>query len=157
MPGDRHRPDPAVPALGDRGPVERQVDGQQVLDELRGAGEQLAVRGDDERVAVEDQLVLAADLVAVDDRGVRLGRAAADQGQPQVVLGPLVGRGVGGDDEVDAGLPSHAARPALDPEVLADGERDVDPVQPHDRQLGARHEVAGLVEDAVVGQVPLVM
>jgi hypothetical protein len=30
-------------------------------------------------------------------------------------------------------------------------------VQPDDRQLGAGHEVAGLVEDAVVGQVPLVV
>ncbi|HEX8582092.1 MAG TPA: nitrilase-related carbon-nitrogen hydrolase, partial [Acidimicrobiales bacterium] len=137
--------------------VDPQVHAHQVLDELRRPAEQLPVGGHGHRVAVEDELVLAADLVAVDDRGPRLGRPAADQRQAQVVLGPLVGRGVGGDDEVHPGLAGDAARAALDPEVLADGQRDVHPVQPHDRQLGAGHEVAGLVEDAVVGQVPLVI
>ena len=156
VPGHRQRADPALGAVGRRR-VEGEVDGQQVLDELRCAGEQLAVGGDDQRVAVEDQLVLPADLVAVEDRRLRLGGPPADQRQPQVVLGPLVRRGVGGADEVDAHLPGDAARTALDPEVLADGQRDVDAVQPDDRQLGARHEVPGLVEDAVVGQVPLVV
>ena len=157
MPGHRHRPDPALAAAPGRRRVQRQVDGEQVLDELRGAGQQLPVGADHQRVAVEDQLVLAAHLVAVDDRRAGLGGAAAHQRQPEVVLGPLVRRGVGGDDQVDAGLPGDPARAALDPEVLADGQRDVDPVQPDDRQLGAGHEVAGLVEDAVVGQVPLVV
>ena len=157
VPGHRHRPDPALAPLRHRGRVDRQVDGQQVLDELGRAGQQRAVGGDGHRVAVEDQLVLPAHLVAVDDRRPRLGRPAPHQRQPQVVLGPLVGRGVGGEDDVDPGLPGDPARAALHPQVLADGQGDVDAVQPHDRQLGAGHEVARLVEDAVVGQVPLVV
>ncbi len=86
VPGDGHRADPAVGALGHRRRVDRQVDGQQVLDELRRAGQQLAVGGDDQRVAVEDQLVLAADLVAVEDRAPaprrRGGGPAAAAGRP---------------------------------------------------------------------------
>ena len=93
------------PTTGSHG----EVDGEQVLDELGRPGQQLAVGGDRHRVAVEDQFVLAADLVAVQDGGVRLGRATAHQRQPQVVLGPLVGGGVGGDDQVDPGLPGDAA------------------------------------------------
>ena len=60
---------PAAAASGRGRQVE--VDDEQLLGELRGPGEQRAVGGHDHRVAVEDQLVLAADHVHVRD-----GRAA---------------------------------------------------------------------------------
>ena len=87
MPGHRHRPDPAVPVRSATAArSKRQVDGQQVLDELRRAGEQLAVGRDDQRVAVEDELVLPADLVAVEDRRAaprpRGGGPGAAAGRP---------------------------------------------------------------------------
>ncbi len=44
---------------------------------------------------------------------------------------------------------------AVLPEVLADGERDVDAVHADHRHRVARHEVPELVEDAVVGEVVL--
>ena len=47
-------------------------------------------------------------------------------------------------------------RPVL-PDVLADRDRDVDAADLHDLGLVARHEVAELVEDAVVRQVVLVV
>jgi hypothetical protein len=93
---------------------------------------------------------------AVHDRCVGLGRPTADEGEPQIVLRPLVGGGVGRDDEVDPGLAGHAARAALD-------QRSSQIVSATSTRAAGRpaarpgHEVAGLVEDAVVGQVPLVV
>ncbi len=102
---------------------------------------------------------LAAHLVAVDDRRVRLGRAAAHERQTQVVLGALSSRERRWGRR--RGRPRPARRPRTDrggdPEVFADRQGDVDAVQPHHRQLGPGHEVARLVEDAVVRQVPLVV
>ena len=53
---------------------DRHVDDHQRLDELRRPSEQRALVVEHERTAVEDQLVLTADLVDVDDRAVRVGR-----------------------------------------------------------------------------------
>jgi hypothetical protein len=79
--------------------------------------------GHDHRVAVEDQLVLAADQIHVRDGGARLRRPALDQRQAYVVLVQLVRRRVDVDDEPDAGLAGGLERTAGLPEVLADGER----------------------------------
>ncbi len=63
----------AAPSLGRRG-VEVDVADQQLLLELRRAGDQRAGVVDDERVAVEDELVLAADQRAERERGDVLAR-----------------------------------------------------------------------------------
>ena len=128
---------------------------QQVLGELRGPGEQLPVGGDDQRVAVEDQLVLAADHVHVRDGRPGLGGPAPHQGQPHVVLVQLVRRAVDVDHQAHAGPAGRGERAAGLPEVLADGQCHVDPAEPDHGQAVARLEVAVLVEDAVVGQVVL--
>ena len=59
----------------------RQVDHEHLLGELRGGGDHGAVGVDDQRGAVEDELVLAADLVHVDDGAARLGGALGQHGQ----------------------------------------------------------------------------
>jgi hypothetical protein len=73
---------------------------EEVLDELRGSGEQGAVGVDHERAAVEDELVLPADLVDVDDRGVGVLGAGGDHPLAAGVLLPVVRRAV----DVDAHL-----------------------------------------------------
>ena len=84
VPGDRHRPDPAVACARARRPGRASRSTVSRCSTNCGArASSVAVGGDDHRVAVEDQLVLAADLVAVHDRRARLGRAAAHQRQPQ--------------------------------------------------------------------------
>ena len=88
---------------------QRQVDDQQILVELRRPGQQFTVGGHDDRVAVEDQLVLAADHVDVGERGAGLGRAALREPQPDVVLVQLVRRAVDVDHQPDAGLRGRAA------------------------------------------------
>ena len=64
------------------------VDGRerQRLGELRRAGEHAALVVDDHRVAVEDQLVLAADEVAERDRGQVVARALGEH--PLALAGP---------------------------------------------------------------------
>ena len=123
--------------------------------ELRRAGEQRAVGVDDERVAVEDELVLAADHVDVGERAAGLARPPRAQLEAHVVLVALVRRPVDDHEQSGAGVAHLGDRPAVLPEVLADGERDVDAVDADHGRARARDEVAELVEHAVVGQVVL--
>ncbi len=152
-----------VQAVGEQQPVgvvaagggQVEVQHQQVLLELRRAGQHLAVRGDHDRVAVEDQLVLAADHVHVGERAAGLGGPAPHQFQPGVVLVPLVRRAVDDQQQAGPGLAGGGHPAAVLPDVLADRQRDVHPVHPHHRQLVAGDEPAVLVEHAVVRQVVL--
>ena len=163
-PPDRdHRPVARVHRLV-RGRLARrgrqvQVGHDQRLLELRAAGDQRAVGGDQDRVPVEDQLVLPADHVGVGQRGPRLPGPPHHQVQPHVVLAPLVGRGVRHREQGRARAPAHRHRAAVLPQVLADGDRDLDALvpdrQPEHRQRVTRHEVAELVEYPVVRQVVL--
>ena len=132
-----------------------EIDVVDVLDVLRGAQRHLAVRGDQHRVAVEDEFVLPTDGVDVQDRGAGLGGPATQQRQPDVVLVPLVRRTVDVEDEPDPDPSGDRERTAVLPQVLADGQRDIDAAMSDDHELGARDEVAPLVEHPVVGQVML--
>ena len=118
---------------------------EQLLGELRGPGEQLAVGGHDDRVAVEDQLVLAADHVDVGQGRARPRRARrAHQRQPDVVLVQLVRRAV--DDRRTSPTPAcrgRRDRAAVLPEVLADGQRDVDAARPGPRSACRRARSSG--------------
>ena len=129
---------------------------QEVLGELRTPGQHPAVGADDHRVAVEDQLVLAADHVEVGQGAPGLCRATAHQLEAGVVLVPLVRRTV--DAPAAARRRPRAAiddRPALLPDVLADGQGHVDATDADHGQVVPGREYAVLVEDAVVGQVVL--
>ncbi len=141
------------PAAVGQGDVK--VDHQQLLDELLPAGEHGSVRGDDERVTVEHQLVLSADGVEVRERAAGLRGSTSAQLESDVVLVALIGRTVGHEEETWCAERVLRDRPAVLPEVLTDREGDVDPANPDDDGHLARHEVAKLVEDPVVGQVVL--
>ena len=73
--------------------VEVEVAQQQVLLELRRAGERLAGVVDDEGVTVEQQLVLAADEPAERDRDPVFAGAPAEHALPVETLAGVVGRG----------------------------------------------------------------
>ena len=130
------------------------------LGELRAAGQQGAGRVDDDRIAVEDQLVLAAHQVDVGEHGAGLAGPPLAEVEPGVVLAPLVRRRVGHDQQAGARLAGHRDRAAVLPEVLADRDRHVHRILAGQRQPEDRHAVAGdedpvLVEDAIVRQVML--
>src|SRR5438270_530775 len=132
-----------------RGGVEVHVADEQVLLELGRAGDRLTGVVDDERVAVEDELVLTADETAE-----RHGRqvVAGSLGEHAFTFGALA-LAVGGRGNVDdqrrpgkslvAGL-----RPGL-PDVLAHRQPDPVTAQIDDRSVPARLEIALLVEHAV--------
>ena len=134
-----------------------EVDDQQVLGELRARASSVAVGVDDHRVAVEDQLVLAADHVDVGERRSRpRRRGARTSWQPDVVLVQLVRRAVDDDQQPGAGLAGSAANGP--PSCQRSSQMVSATSTPPTRttvQVGAGHEVAVLVEDAVVGQVVL--
>ena len=111
-----------------------QVDEEQLLVELCSSCEHLAVRCNNDRVAVEDELVLAAGHVDVGERRARLRRAATGQLATDVVFVPFVRRPVDVGDEPDSGGAADRDRPAVLPQVLADRHCDVDAVQPDDAE-----------------------
>src|SRR5690606_24246134 len=106
---------------------------------------------DDDGVAVEDELVLAADAVDVGEGAAGLAGAAGAQLQADVVLVAPVRGGVEGEQQPGPGGADDADGPAVLPEVLADDGGDVDAVHADDGQPVAAHEDAVLVEHAVVG------
>ena len=131
------------------------VGDQQVLGELRCAGDDGAVVVEDRAGAVEDQLVLAADQRAERKRGEVVAGALLEH---RLALGGLAGLVRGGgevDDDLGARQRLVDERPVGDPVVLADRQPDRDAVDLDDRRLDAGLEVADLVEDAVVGQAHL--
>ncbi len=133
------------------------VDGaqQQRLLELRRAGQHAPAVVDDERVAVEDELVLAADLGAERHGAEVVLGALGDHPLARDALPGLVGRRRDVDDQPRARQRLVALRRTRDPDVLADRQPDGDAVDVDHRSVAPALEVAVLVEDAVVGQVVL--
>jgi len=128
---------------------------EQLLAELVGAGDHGAVVIDDHRVAVEDELVLAADEVAERHRGQGVAGALHQHVLPLAALARVVGRGREVDDHGGAGQRLVGQRRPGLPDVLADGQADDGVADLDEAAAGALLEVALLVEDAVVGQVGL--
>jgi hypothetical protein len=138
--------------------AERHVDAEALGLELAGAVDQLAAGVHDERAAIEDELVLAADAVHVDHRHPVAARHLVDELAPPGGLLEVERRGVRDKQDPRARGGLHLGRAVARPRVLADhdpGDGLSDAPQPV--RLGARREVARLVEDLVVRQERLVV
>ena len=131
------------------------IGNDQFFDELQGAYHDGAVLAGDHGVAVENQLVLAADEVDIGKWAARLPGAPPDQVAAYVVLVALVRAGVDHRQQAGVRLGSRGDRPAVLPQVFTDGNRDVDAADAQHVQFVAGLEIAVLVEDPVVGQVML--
>ena len=132
-----------------------EVADEELLLELSRPGDHRAAGVEDEALAVEDQLVLAADEVAEGELGPVASSHGAEELLALAALAAVVrgSRGVG-DQRRPFGHLGRGGR-ALDPAVLADGEAHPRPGDVHGSRLGAGDEVALLVEDRVVGQADL--
>ena len=106
-------------------------------------------------MAVEDQLVLAADRVAERDEARVVARADAQHLLALAVLADVERRGRDVGDELRAGEREVGRGRAGLPDVLADRRADQDVAEAQQEQVAAGREVAVLVEDAVVRQVAL--
>ncbi len=132
---------------------------QEVRAKHRRLGDEPPVRVQDEGAAVEHQLVLAADLIAVDQRQAGLGHARHREIEAKILFVMLERRAVGHHQNLGAAL-LQAFGDVFGPHVLADHH-----AEPHLRAVGkpkrdrtgnrARREDALLVEDAVIRQVVL--
>jgi hypothetical protein len=133
------------------------VDHDQRLLEGRGAGDDLALLVDDERVTVEDELVLAADGVHERDPGDVVAGADAEH---LLALPPFAemerrGRDVG--DDVCASEREVGGRRARLPDVLADRGADECLAKGEEDEFLPGLEVPVLVENAVVRKEALVV
>ena len=118
------------------------------------ACDDLAVGVDDGGVAVEDELVLAADEVAEDEREAVVARSRREHLLAALRLADVERRRGEVDEQLGSGGGEVGGGARL-PDVLADGHADAQPAERHHEPLGARLEVALLVEDAVVREEAL--
>ena len=132
-----------------------EVDDEQLLLEPGRAREHLALVVEHDRVAVEDQLVLAADGVAERDEARVVGRAHLEHLLALAVLADVERRGGDVRDQLRAGEREVGRRRARLPDVLADRRPDEHLAEAQQDEVVARREVPVLVEDAVVRQVAL--
>ena len=131
-----------------------------------GAGEEFAVRADGEAGAVEDERVVAADLVDHDDRNAVALGDGGEHVEADLALVAPVGRGGDVDDKragafaslahefVDGidGVEARGPEGLVVPGVFADGEGDAFAAEAEWLLAFGGREVALLVEDIVEGQ-----
>ena len=146
------RPQPCV--AQPRGQRRLQVDGphHQRLGELRRPRQHAALVVEQQRVPVEDQLVLAADEVGERDRGQVVARALDQHPLAVAALARVVRRSRGIEDQRGAGQRLVRRRRAGRPDVLADRQPEARVAELEHGAALADLEVALLVEHAVVGE-----
>ena len=133
------------------------VDHEQRLLEPGRAREHLALVVEHDRMPVEEKLVLAADGVDEGDVADVVSRASLEHLLSLHVLAHVERRGGDVDEELRAGERKVGRGRAGLPDVLADGRADQGFAVCEEEEVAARGEVAVLVEDAVVGEEPLVV
>ncbi len=136
------------------------VEENEIFFERFGAGDDFAVRGHGEACAIEDELIVSADHVDVDEREAEALGGGAEDVFAFVTLADIPRRGVDGNDDLRAFVHEFfdwvaliaAVLPELliVPAVFADGEGDFGAGQFEDFLRCARKEIAGFVEDVVV-------
>jgi hypothetical protein len=122
------------------------------LGELGRAGQHGALVVEHDGVAVEDELVLAADEVAERDRAEVVARPLDEHLLALAALAREVGGRRCVHDQRRAGERLLLRRMAGGPDVLADRQPDPRGAEVDHHRVVARLEVALLVEDAVVGE-----
>ncbi len=130
------------------------ADEQRFLEAGR-AGQHLALVVEDERVPVEDQLVLPADGVAEGDEAEVVARALDEHLLAVALLADVEGRGGEVDEQLRAREREVGGGRARLPHVLADGRAEQAVAEPDEDEVAPGREVAVLVEDAVVGEEAL--
>ncbi|TPW13631.1 MAG: hypothetical protein FD129_1237 [bacterium] len=143
------------------------IDEDEILLERRADREERAVLGHGEAPSIEDQAVVAADQVHVDDRETMLHGDLAEHLLAQAPLPPRIGGGRQVDQEpgpflrdgLDGvrAIAARAARVLVIPDVLADRHADRLGLEPREGDGRRRLEVAILVEDIVVRKQGLPM
>ena len=146
---------PDVPQAPSHGLGRLDVDDEQRLFEAGAAGDQVTFLVEHERMAVEDQLVLAADGVAEGDETGVVARAGGEHLLALAIAEDVERRGREVGQDLRAGESELGRRRPGLPHVLADRGADQRAAVLEQQELSTGCEVAVLVEDAVVRQEPL--
>ncbi len=115
---------------------------------------QRAIGVQHEGSAVEDQFVLAADLVEVDERQSGLRHPRGRDVEALLRLAAPIGRTIRHQQHLGAGL-GEALDDVAGPDVLADRDAETNAAKIHRARQRPRREDALFVEHAVIGQVDL--
>src|SRR5690606_34692202 len=99
----------------------------------------------DEPAAVEDEAVVAAHEIGVDDRALVVGRAGGDHLAARALYPGPKGRGGQVDHDLGPGVAAPPHGPVWRPDVLADLERHRAEVEVDDR-IGAGHALGVAIE-----------
>ena len=137
--------------------VEIEVGHHEVFLEGPAARDPLALLVEDEGLPVEDELVLAAHRVDEGQADEIVGGPRGQHLLAELGLARVVGRGVDRHHELGSRQGLQGGGPRGIPDVLADVGREHRVAHDEHGRLRAGLEVAVLVEDAVVGQVLLVV
>ena len=140
------------------GDVDIDVHSEDGLGELPGGGHDGAVSVHHEGAAVENKLILAADLVHISDSAMRLGHPLPGHVQTLLFAADGVGGGVHIHDQQGAACGLGGDRTAGEPQVLTHRHAHRDARHLEELQFRRpRGEPPFLVEDAVVGEPALVV
>ena len=131
------------------------VDQQQRLLEPGCAGHDLARVVEHDRVAVEDELVLSADEVAEREEAGVVASAGDQHLLTLLGFADVERRRREVDEQLRSGKREIGCRRAGLPDVLADRRPDQYVAEAEEEQVAPPREVAMLVENAVVGEIPL--
>jgi hypothetical protein len=137
--------------------AEGDVDDDEVLYELRSAGDHGAVGAHDHRAAVEHELVLAAHHVHVRDRRTGAPRSLPQHRRTLRDLALVEGGRIDVDDHLCPCVALRDERAGLGPRVLADAHPDDAFVGVQQPVTASLAEVTLLVEDPVVRETLLVI
>ncbi len=132
-----------------------EFDGHDLLAERGELGLELAVGAQHERAAIVDHFILPADLVEVDEGQATLDHALDAELHPHIRLADFVGRRVGHQQDLAAGL-GDAFDDVGRPHVFADRHADAHAIEHQRPRHRAWRKNALVVEHAVVRQVDLV-
>ena len=135
-----------------------EIDDDQVFLELFAACDEIAIFIEHETVSIKYQFVLSADKVVVNNDNHIIGSARCQHPLAPAPFPGVIGRRGYVDDDLGAsGQRLKEYRPVGIPDVLADAHADCCAVYPENRTLSARLEIPEFVENAVIGQIHLVI
>ena len=138
-----------------------EIDGGDFLGEAGELNEAAISWRGDERVAIENQFVIATNGVAINDGGLELGGDASHEFTASVRLADVVGRGTEIEQKINAlllkfldgiAIVERAGKVVIGPNVFTDGDAEAMPLPVNDVAFFARFKVAKLVKHIVSGE-----
>ncbi len=139
----------------DRGGI--QIRDQHILLEAPGARDQFTLSIENHATTIENNFILSANQIEVDDDHAIIDCPRSHHIFAELILRGMKRRAIDVDNHLRARVRLHSHWPGRIPDVLADIHAHVYAVDQEQRGLVPSLEEAIIVEDAVIGQIMLVI